>query len=234
MRYSRNGFSGTTVTIVALVLSALMGLQACAHRSVVQVKPPYPRKVRPGDGVKITMLNGTLYSGRVVYVDKVVTVIRTPEQVSTEKPVKSVRFGTTIRWDEVKTVKVAGTLDSQGQLISNEEVRVNRRTNSGLKMVFNVGLLGSFVSFLAATAIQDAISPASTDLTDDNHDTARFWFWTSWGIGTAASAYLGHQYGQYVDWRRSVDRIERQRAAARLGTADSLRTLAKTEMDTIK
>ena len=230
MQHCRKGRLGTTVSILALVLSALIGIQACAHRSVVQVKPPYQQKVRPGDGVKITMMNGTRYAGRVVYVDKSVAVIRTPAQTSEDNPVKSVKLGTTIRWEEVKTVKVAGTLDSQGKLISNEEIRVSRRTNSRLKMVFNVGLLGSFVSFLAATAIQDAVSPASTDPSKDSHGKARFWFWTTWGAGTAASAYLGQQYGRYIDWRRSVDRIERRRASARLGTADSLRTL--TESDT--
>lgn len=208
--------------VLAIALAGLIGLQACAHRSIVQVRPPYEQKVSPGDGVKITMRNGTRYAGRVVYADRSVVVIRTPEQVERQKPVKSVKFGETIRWEDVRAVRVAGTLDSQGKLISNEEIRVNRRTNHRRNMVINLGLLGSAVSFLAATAIQDGISPASADVTQDDHGRGRLWFWTTWAAGTAASALLGRQYGHYLDWRASVARIERQRAVLRASVLDSL------------
>ena len=223
MRTARNRSSSPVVKIAAVALCLAVCLQACAHNSVVQIRPPYAQKVQPGDGVKITTLDGTLHSGRVSYTDRSVLVIRTPKQIKTEHPVKSAKFGTTIRWDEVKTVKIAGTLDSRGKLISNEEIRVNRRTNSRRKMALNVGLLGSLASFLIATRVQDGVSPASTDASNDNHGVGRFWFWTTWVAGTAGSTYGGRLLGTHMDWRRSVDRIERQRLALRQSLVDSLR-----------
>lgn len=208
---------------LALGLGLMMALSGCGFGSVVQIKPPYPNKLRPGDGVKITVADGTIHSGRVVYVDRSVVVIRTPRQTRLEHPVKSARFGTTIKWEDVRRVKVAGTLDSKGKLVSNEEIRINRRTNHRLKMVANLGLLGSALSFLGGVQIQDSISPASTDLSTHRHGRARFAFWSTWVGGSLASALAGYLWGKQMDRQRAIGRIERQRESLLKAQLDSIR-----------
>ncbi len=76
---------------LALFLCLAITLAGCGH-SVIQVRPPYHQKLRIGDGVKITVGDGTLHAGRVVYVDKSIIVIRTPRQTITNHPVKSARW----------------------------------------------------------------------------------------------------------------------------------------------
>ena len=203
-----------TVKAVSLALCALLILSACA-REVVQIKPPYDKKVRVGDGIKATTTDGTIHSGRVVYVDRNAVVIRTPRQTLEEHPVKASKFGTTIPWKDVRWIKIAGTLDSQGKLISNEEIRVNRRTKKNRNLLINVGLLGVAASFATAVYVQDRISPASADLSRHNHGKARIAFWSTWVGGAVASAVLGYRLGDHLDRRRAIARIERLRAELR-------------------
>lgn len=211
----------------ALLLAVALLSMSCAQ-SIVAIRPPYTGKLRVGDGVKVTDTSGVIHTGRVVFLDRSVIVVRTPKQVITEKPVVEARFATTIRWDDVRKITVAGVLDSEGQLISNEEIRVNLRTNDRRNYAVNIGMLGSAVSFLGAAAIQGAISPADTDLSSDSHGAGRVGFWSAWAAGTALSGYLGWRLGDRQDRRRSIARIERDRqqqlAASRL---DSLQTEAQ-------
>ncbi len=208
---------------ITCTLCLLLAFSGCAYNTVVQIKAPYAPKVRPGDGVKINTKDGTLHSGRVVYVDRSIVVIRTPKQTDVKHPVESARFGTTVRWDEVETVKVAGTLDSRGALISNEEIRVNRRTSQNRKLFVNIGLLGMTASFLAAVKFQDSISPASTDASFDSHGKGRAAFWSTFIGGTLASALVGYALGVRMDRKVAIQRIERQRAATVNAKLDSLR-----------
>ena len=206
--------------LATLLCLALM-LPACT-REVIQIREPYHEKIRIGDGVKIMTTKGTLYSGRVVYVDRSAVVIRTPRQTISDHPVKKARFGTTIPWQEVRTVKVAGTLDSQRKLISNEEIRVNRRTNIARKWLVNIGLLSIATSFSIAVRVQDDVSPASTDLTRHSQGKARLAFWSTWIGGSLTGAILGYRLGSHLDRKRSIRRIERQRADMREAAADTL------------
>jgi hypothetical protein len=201
---------GSRIVILLLVLS--LGASGCTH-TIVQIRPPYAQKLRAGDGVKITVADGTILSGRVIHVDRMSIVVRTPKQTITENPVKAARFATTIRWADVRTVKVAGTLDSQGKFVSSEEIRVNRRSNYRRNLAINFGLLGLAGSFLVASAIQNAVSPSNTDTSTGNHGLGRFAFWATWGLGTAGSGLAGYQLGHHMDRNRALGRIERQRTA---------------------
>ena len=156
-----------------------------------------------------------LHSGRVVYLDAKVVVLRTPRQTITNSPVKSAKFGTSIPWETVKSIRVAGTLDSQNKLISNEEIRINRRTNLRQKMMANMGLLGLATSFLIGSAIQESMAPADPANLTGNHGRARFSFWTTVLAGTAASIGAGYRMGKLLDNKYSVNRIERARADLR-------------------
>lgn len=147
----------------ALAVACVFVLTSCAS-SIVTIRPPYPEKLLEGDGVKITGKDGTLYAGRVIYVDRKVVVLRTPKQTISENPVKTARFATTIPWSEVTKVRVAGVLDRKGRLISNEEIRIKRRTKDWRNYAINIGLLGLVGSFVLGVAIQDAVSPNNTDL----------------------------------------------------------------------
>jgi len=201
--------------ITALMLAAVFLFSACAS-SVVQIREPFKAKLRPGDGVKILGKNGTLYSGRITYLDDRVVILRTPKQTVTNSPVKVAKFGTSIPWETIKSIKVAGTLDSQRKLISNEEIRVNRRTNLRRKLMANVGLLGLATSFLVGSAIQEQIAPADPQNLTGNHGKARFSFWSTVLAGTAASVAGGYKLGQFLDNQKAVERIERFRAEARM------------------
>lgn len=200
--------------MAALLLAAAIVCSACAS-SVVQIRPPYAQKLRPGDGVKVTTKKGTLFSGRVLYLDSNVLILRTPRQTITEKPVKTARFGQSIPWETIGTLRVAGTLDSQKKLISNEEIRINRRTNLRQKLMANVGLLGLATSFLIGASIQEHIAPADPDNLVGNHGHARFSFWSTVLLGTAASVGIGYKVGDILDNRQAIDRIERFRVEAR-------------------
>ena len=205
--------SSRFIRIIVSTLAVSITLSACAP-SVVQIKPPFQKKLRPGDGVKITDRSGTLHSGRIVYLDNKVLVIRTPRQTLSDKPVKSVKFGTSIPWETIAKVRVAGTLDSQRKLISNEEIRINRRTNLRRKLAANVGLLGLATSFLIGSAIQESIAPADPANHTGNHGRARFAFWSTVLAGTAASAYVGYRLGWFIDTQGAIERIERSRATS--------------------
>ena len=209
-------FKGTALFLCLAIL-----VIGCGH-SVVQIRPPFNQKVRIGDGVKITVSDGTIHSGRVSYTDKSIVVIRTPRQTVSVHPVKSARFGTTIPWEEVRQVKVVGTLDAEGKLISGEEIRVNRRTNLRRNTLINIGLLSLATSFLIATKIQDHVSPPSANPPSKDHGKGRFAFWAAWVTGSASGSFLGYKLGDYLDQRHAIDRINRERTALRKALADSL------------
>jgi hypothetical protein len=206
---------------ISIALCLILFASGCGT-AVVQIRAPFHPKLRNGDGVKITTSDGIIHSGRIVYIDNSVIVIKTPKQVIVEKPVKTSKFGTTIPWESVKQVKVAGTLDGNKKLISNEEIRINRRTNSRRNMGINIGLLGMAVSFLAGVRIQDSVSPASIDPTIDSHGRARIAFWTTFIGGTVASILTGYKIGERMDRQRSIDRIERFRVNLRKAQGDTL------------
>lgn len=196
---------------IAVVLSAALILASCAP-TIVQVKRPYHTKVRPGDGVKVLTKDGTTFSGRVTYVDQSLVVIVTPKQVIQRHPVESARFGTSIPWETVHTIRVAGTLDSDGRLISNEEIRVNRKSNLRQKMLINVGLMGLAAGFLAGARIQESIAPADPTNLKGSHGKGRLAFWTT-VLGTSGLGLAGgYKLGSYMDRGRAIDRIERFRA----------------------
>ena len=210
--------------VTALLVGVALTLSSCAS-TVVQIRPPYAPKVRPGDGVKITKKDGTLLSGRATYVDRAIVVIRTPRQTIAKSPVTKTKFATTIRWEDVRSIKIAGTLDSQGRFVSNEEIRVNRRTNRFRKLALNIGLLGATASFLTAVQFQDSVSPPSTDPSFDRHTQARWAFWSTWIGGTLASAFLGYRLGTHLDRKGALTRIERQREQFRKAMRDSVREI---------
>ncbi len=203
-----------------LFLCASLILASCAP-SVVQIRPPYPDKVRPGDGVKVSLKSGKEVSGRVTYVDGSVMVVRTPKQTVSETPVKETRFGTTITWPEVTAIKVAGTLDSTSRLISNEEIRINHRTNHRRNFTVNLGLLGSAAAFLIASSLQDQV--ASPFDPSKDHARGRATFWTTWLLGSTAAATGGYYLGRQIDRSKAIQRIERLRAQLRRSTQDSMR-----------
>ncbi len=208
------------IGLTPLLMAALLFGTACAP-SVVQIRAPYHQKLRPGDGVKIMVKDGTIFSGRVTYVDQAVIVVRTPKQTIQRHPVQSARFGTSIPWETVHRVRVAGTLDKDGALVSNEEIRVNRKSQLNQKMMLNIGLLGAAASFLIGAAVQDNIAPADPNNLVGNHGKARLSFWSILLAGSAASLYGGYKAGDQMDQSRAVDRIERFRARLR-EEADSL------------
>ena len=221
-------FPAAKCLIFALCLALI--LPGCA--TVVQIQPPFGPKVRPGDGVKVTMKDGTLISGRVTYVDNAVIVVRTPRQTMMVSPVKMGRFGTTIQWVKVRQVKVAGTLDSQGRLISNEEIRVNHRSKNQRIFTINIGLLGTAASFLAGVRVQDSISPASTDLPTHRHNAGRVGFWMIWIGGSLASLASGYLLGDYLDRRKAIERIEINRLTIFKARLDAIRLKMRTPPDT--
>jgi len=209
---------------ICLLLALTLPFISCA--SFVVIAPPYPSKLRIGDGVKILMKDGTVYSGRTVYLDQASIVIRTPKQTKTQRPVEVARFGTTIPWTDVATVKVSGTLDSQKKLISNEEIRINHRSNHRRHMLTNIGLLGTTISFLGAAFIQDQIAPISLTGTNSGHAKGRVAFWSTFILGSTTSAILGYKTGQYLDRQVAITRIERFRA--------QLRQIAEASQDSSK
>ena len=214
-------FQSPIVRGIALCLCLAFLLSGCAS-TVVQIRPPYPKKVRPGDGVKITMKNGITHSGRVTYVDRAIVVLRTPRQTISDNPVKKAKYASTILWSDVNYIKVAGTLDSEGQFISNEEIRVNRRTSLYRKLPVNIGLLGTVVSFLAGLQFQDSISPPSTDPAFSRHNRARMAFWATWIGGSMASLLIGYRLGVHMDRKVTIARIEHKRREFRNAQFDSL------------
>jgi hypothetical protein len=203
---------------ISLSLAIMLILSSCT--SQVVLAPPYSDKLRIGDGVKLVVKDGTIHSGRIVYVDRASVVIRTPKQKNSERPVEVAQFGTTIPWAEVVRVRVTGTLDSQQKLISNEEIRINVRTNNRRNYAINVGLLGMGISFLGGAYIQDRLSPLSSPTRSD-HQKGRAVFWTTLIGGSVASLFLGYKFGQHYDHQLAIDRIDRLREKVRLATAVS-------------
>jgi hypothetical protein len=209
---------------ICVLLAMALSLVSCT--SFVVISPPYPAKLRVGDGVKLLMKDGTVYSGRTIYLDQVTIVIRTPKQTKTQRPVEVARFGTTIPWSEVVNVKVSGTLDSQKKLISNEEIRINHRSNHRRHMLTNIGLLGTTISFLGATFMQDQIAPIKLTGNNSGHTKGRIAFWSTFVLGSTASAILGYKTGQYLDRQVAITRIERFR--------QQLRQIAEASQDSLK
>ena len=199
---------------IALALALTLITASCAS-SVVQIRPPYYEKLRAGDGVKIREKDGTLHAGRVGYLDKKLIVIRTSKQKIANNPVKVTQFGTSIHWETIHSLKVSGTLDSQRKLISNEEMRVHRKTNLKDKLKVNSGLLGLAAGFLIGSAVQDRMAPADPANLTGNHRRARFAFWTVLLGGTAAGVGIGHEVGSILDSQKAINRIERSRAQLR-------------------
>lgn len=152
----------------------------------------------------------------MVYLDQKVIVIRTPKQRIANNPVQVAQFGTTIPWETIHSLKVAGTLDSQRKLISNEEIRVNRKTNLKDKLKVNSGLLGLAAGFLIGSAVQDRMAPADPANLTGNHGRARFAFWTILLGGGAAGVGLGHEVGGRLDIQKAIKRIEHDRALSRV------------------
>ena len=212
-----------TFSIVCILLAASLAFLGCAVQVVVS--QPFHEKLRIGDGIKITVKDGTVHSGRIVYLDRGSVVIRTPKQTKAKSPVEVAIFGTTVPWSEVVRVKVSGTLDSQRKLISNEEIRINRRTNHRRNFGINTGLLGTGLSFLAGAYIQDKISPPTIDVTNFRHEQGRAVFWSTFITGTVASALLGYKWGDHLDRNVAIARIERQRQTAREALKASRDTL---------
>lgn len=202
--------------LTAVMLILILPFISCT--SFVVIGPPYQTKLRVGDGVKLTLKDGTLYSGRITYVDQVSIVIRTPKQTKSQSPVEVAQFGTTIPWSEVNRVKVSGTLDSQGKLISNEEIRVNYRSNYRRNMVTNIGLVGVTLSFLGAAIAQDQVSPTNFGGNNESHLKGRIVFWSSFILGSVASLALGYETGSYLDRQVAITRIERFRHQLREAT----------------
>lgn len=210
----KNNFAASKpFTLTTLFLVIILPFVSCT--SYVVIGKPYTNKLRIGDGIKLILKDGTVYSGRVTYTDVVSVVIRTPKQIKSQSPVEVARFGTTIPWAEVVGVKVSGTLDSQGKLISNEEIRVNHRTNNRRNMLTNVGILGVSLSFLGATLIQDKVSPTNLNGGNESHLKGRVAFWSTFALGSVVSFVAGYKSGQYIDRQAAITRIERLREQLR-------------------
>ena len=221
-------FSVSPLNKMACVfLATLLVFSSCA--SHVVITKPYNEKLRIGDGVKLTVKDGTIHSGRIAYIDRGSVVIRTPKQKTSESPVQMARFGTTIPWSEVVRVQVSGTLDIQNKLISNEEIRVNRRTNNRRNLGINVGLLGASFSFLTGAYLQDKISPATTNISNYRHSQGRTVFWSTFLLGTLGSLALGYKWGDLQDRKISIARIERQRENVR----QAIRRATEAQVDSL-
>jgi hypothetical protein len=211
-------------TYICFLLIAVLPWVSCT--SYVVIAPNYPAKLRIGDGVKLTMKDGTVYSGRAVYLDQASIVIRTPKQTKARSPVEVARFGTTVPWKDVVHVKVTGTLDRQGKLISNEEIRVNHRSNHRRHMLTNIGLLGVSISFLGAALMQGQVSPTNLTGPSTGHTKGRIAFWSTFILGSAASTFLGYKVGQNLDRQVAITRIERFR--------EQLQKIAEAAQDTLQ
>jgi len=211
---------------IFIIVFLIITLPLVSCTSFVVITPPYPTKLRVGDGVKLLMKDGTVYSGRTIYLDQASIVIRTPKQIKTQRPVEVARFGTTVPWAEVVNVKVSGTLDSQKKLISNEEIRINHRSHHRRNMLTNFGILGTTLSFLGASFLQDQIAPTSLTGTNSGHTKGRIAFWSTFVVGSTVSAMLGYKTGQYLDRRVAITRIERFR--------EQLRQITEAAQDSLK
>jgi hypothetical protein len=179
---------------------------------VVQVRPPYERKVRIGDQVHVTVEDKVLH-GRVVYVDRQGLVIRTGKVVHQEHPVKAYTYTTQVAWGDVQRLQVNGVLDRRGRLIGEEEIRVNRRTSYRKSLMFNVGLLGLAASFGLGVMIQDRYFPPLGQKPLSKLNDGRLAFWLTWVGGTALSAAGGRVVGALIDRRLAVQRVEAIRSA---------------------
>jgi len=195
---------------VALLLAVVLTASGCA--SVVQVRPPYERKVRIGDHVHVTVGDKIIH-GRVVYVDDRGLVVRTGKVVHQEHPVKAYTYTTQVAWGDVQRLRVNGVLDRRGKLIGEEEIRVNRRTGYRRSLMFNVGLLGFAASFGLGVAIQDRYFPPLGQKPISKLNDGRLAFWLTWVGGTALSAAGGRVVGALIDRRRAVERVELIRGA---------------------
>lgn len=195
---------------VALLLAVILAASGCA--SVVQVRPPYERKIRIGDQVHVTVGEKLLH-GRVVYVDNRGLVIRTGKVVHQKHPVEAYTYTTQVAWSDVQRLQVNGILDRRGRLIGEEEIRVNRRTGYRKSLMLNVGLLGFAASFGLGVVIQDRYFPPMGKKPISRLNDGRLAFWLTWMGGTILGATGGYVIGNLVDRRRAIERVELIRGA---------------------
>lgn len=203
---------------VALLLALLMTVSGCA--SVVQVRPPYDKKVRIGDVVHVTVGDKILH-GRVVYVDSDGLVIKTGKTVQQQHPVKAYTFTTQVAWGDVQRLRVNGVLDRRGKLIGEEEIKVNRRTGYRGSLMFNAGLLGFAASFGLGVLIQDRYFPPLGQKPISKLNDGRVAFWLTWIGGTGLSTFGGYTVGRIFDRQRAIDRVEQIRSAEGISQAQA-------------
>ena len=193
-----------------LVLLLAAALSGCA--SLVQIRPPYEQKLRIGDYVDVTVEGKSLH-GSVAYLDAKGLVIKTGKVMHQYQPVKSYTFTTQLSWAEVRRIRVGGILDRRGKLISDEEIKVNRRTGYRRMLPFNLGLLGFAASFGLGVAIQDRYFPPLGEKPISSLNRGRGMFWMTWMGGTLLSTTGGYFVGRILDRRHAIQRVEKIRAA---------------------
>ncbi len=197
------------IPLVSL-LAAALSVSGCA--SQVQIRPPYEQKVRIGDNVDVTVGNKTFH-GSVVYLDASGLVMKTGKEVHQYEPVKMYTFTTQLSWAEIQRIRVSGILDRRGKLISEEEIRVNRRTSYRRMLPFNLGLLGCAVSFGLGVAIQDRYFPPLGQKPISKLNEGRAVFRLTWMGGTLLSTAGSYLAGRILDRRHAIQRVEKIRTA---------------------
>lgn len=200
----------TLNTPIALFLVASLCLPGCA--SLVQLHPPYDQKIRIGDHVDVTT-GDKMYRGSVVYLDTEGLVIKTGKLVQQHSPVKTYTFTTQVSWSEVRRVRVRGILDRRGKLISDEEIKVNRRTTFRRALPFNIGILGCAASFGLGVFLQDRIFPPLGQKPLSSLNRGRAAFWLTWTGGTLFSTTGAYVVGRVLDRHRAILRVEKVRTA---------------------
>ena len=193
---------------LALLLAACLGPIGCA--SVVQIRPPYEKKVRIGDVVHATVEDKIIH-GSVVYADRKGLVIKTGKTVKQEHPVKAYSFTTQINWSEIQNLQVDGILDPQGKLISEEEIKVNKRTNFRKSLMLNTAIIGFGASFGLGVLIQDQVYPPLGGKPISKLNDGRGAFWMTWIAGTLISTLGGYAVGGHIDRQRAIDRVVQMR-----------------------
>ena len=203
---------------VAVLLLLSMIASGCG--SVVQIRPPYDRKIRIGDRVHAFVSEGVL-NGEVVYFDGKGLVLKTGKKVEQRHPVKAFTLTSYIDWKEIKQLKVEGVLDRSGNLIGEEEIRVNQRTNLRGSFMLNVGILGFASSFGLGVFVQDRMFPPLKDKPISSLSNGRAAFWMTWVGGTLISAVGGYWVGRHIDRNQAIQRIERQRGLLQQGPSSA-------------
>ena len=197
-------------TPLILLLAAALSVSGCA--SLVQIRPPYEQKLRIGDDVDVTVEGKSLH-GSVVYLDANGLVIKTGKVMHQYQPVKAYTFTTQLSWAEIRNIRVGGILDRRGKLISDEEIKVNRRTDYRRMLPFNLGLLGCAASFGLGVTIQDRYFPPLGQKPLSSLNKGRGIFWMTWMGGTMLSTAGGYLVGRILDRHHAIQRVERIRAA---------------------